>query len=186
MKKALSDTSFRRLSTGFTLVELLITIVLVAILARIVAPNMSSFVLNTRLTSASYEMTRSIQTARTEAIKRQSNVVLCTSANPTAATPTCSKTGITGWIVFQDTNGNWDHAATEELIETHTFESSKMSLLADNDMIISFAVIGFTNPAGAKTPSTAIVMCDSRGNTSVSGQSTARGISIAAGTGRAR
>ena len=177
---------------GFTIVELMITLAVVAVVAALAAPNMRSFILNNRLTSTNNELLRSIQTARAEATKRQQNVVLCTSADPTAAptatAPSCSKTGIKGWIVFQDSNGDWDRSgATEELIETHTFESDAMYLVADGSKRVSFAATGFANPSGTtpatQTRTSRIVMCDDRGNTTVSGQSTARGISIAQ-TGR--
>lgn len=180
-------------STGFTLIELLVGISIAAVLAGIAAPSVRSFYLNNRLTTTSNELLRSIQTARTEATKRQASVVLCTSSNPSATTPTCSKTGITGWIVFQDDNSNWDHESTETLIQWRTFESDKIYMLADNSMRFSFAPTGFVNPNGA-TPSTqtltrSVVICDKRGNTSASGQSTgqsiARGLQISA-TGRSR
>ncbi len=62
-----------------------------------------------------------MQLARTEAIKRQRTVVVCASANPTAASPTCSYGAFRGWVVFQDTNNNWqaDGIATEPVIERH-------------------------------------------------------------------
>jgi len=184
---------------GFTLIELLITIVMVAVLAAVAVPSMRTYVLNSRLTATAQELLRSLQTARGEATKRQHNIVVCASSNPQATLPTCT-TGndATGWIVFQDyststatTNNDWEHASGEELIESHSFDTSKMYMLLDGSKRVSFAGTGFANTStGTITPTTSIVMCDSRGNTDGNGStsgstSVARGL-IITNTGRAR
>lgn len=174
---------------GFTLIELLITVVIAGIVASIAVPNMRTFMQNSRLSSTANEMLRTIQTARTEAIKRQQTVVMCMTADPAAAAPVCNTANITGWIVFQDTNNNWDRDTAEEVFERHTFDSTKVSFLADQSKRLSFAASGFANPAGGtpstQTPSTAMVLCDERGNTGTGNQSAARGLVIA-NTGRVR
>ena len=178
---------------GFTMIEMVITMTIVAVLASIAVPSMRTYVLNTRLTSESQELVRSFQTARSEATKRQRNVVVCLSD----ATPACTTGTPTGWIVFEDTNANWDRdtgTASENPIEVHAFDSSKMYLLADKSKRVAFLASGFASPAGTtaatQTPSTVAVMCDSRGNKDSNGtttgtQSVARGIFIAS-TGRVR
>lgn len=183
---------------GFTMIEMVITMTIVAVLASIAVPSMRTYVLNTRLTSESQELVRSFQTARSEATKRQRNVVVCASANPTAGSNAACTTGTpTGWIVFEDTNANWDRdtgTASENPIEAHAFDSSKMYLLADKSKRVAFLASGFASPAGTtaatQTPSTVAVMCDSRGNKDSNGtttgtQSVAKGIFIAS-TGRVR
>lgn len=167
----------------------MVTLVVAATLAGLAAPNMRVFMQNSRLTSAANDLLRTVQTARTEAMKRQKNVVACLSSNVETASPTCDGSMTNGWIVFQDDDNNWDHAASEQLIAKFAFDSAGMKLLADNSRRVSFAVSGFGNPAGSnaatQTPSTSIVMCDARGNTNAGGQSTARGLQISP-TGRAR
>lgn len=156
--------------------ELIFTMAVVAILAAIATPNMRSFILNNRLTSTSNELLRSLQTARTEAPRRQKNVVLCMSAN-TTTTPTCSTTNPDGWIVFEDPDNDWKYGSSEELIETHTFDSTKMKILFDSDAM-SFASTGFPNAIGG-TNITAMVLCDSRGINDAGGGTT--GLSLARG-----
>jgi len=87
-----------RPSSGFTIVELMITIAIVAILLTVGIPSFRNVILNTRLTSLANEVVASVQIARSEAIKRNATVRLCASANGT----TCATTGSweQGWIVL--------------------------------------------------------------------------------------
>lgn len=176
----------KRFQRGFTMIELMITVTLVAVLASIAAPSMRAYVLNNRLNSTSQEFLRTLQTARTEATKRQRNVIVCTSANPQVAVPTCTTSVATGWIMFEDIDGNGDNSNTTELAEVHTFDSSKMTMKADGNHRISYASTGFANPGGSQS----IVICDIRGNVDSNGttsqaNSVARGLFIS-NTGRAR
>ena len=61
---------------GFTLVELLITVSIAAILMGIAAPSFSSFVSAQRVRTASFDLTSTLIHARSEALKRNANVTL--------------------------------------------------------------------------------------------------------------
>jgi prepilin-type N-terminal cleavage/methylation domain-containing protein len=180
---------------GFTLLELMITIAVAAVLAAVAIPNMRDFIRNNRLTAAANDLLHSAQIARSEAIKRQRNVVVCASADPHAAAPQCSYGAFKGWIVFQDTNANWafdgDDTATagvdegEVVIERHDLIDASVTVRNDLDAIVSYAATGFVNVADEKRPSTRIVFCDERGNQAVGNSSSARAVFIEE-TGRAR
>ena len=62
--------------TGFTLVELLVTIIIVAILAALAAPSFREFVASQRVKTASFDVMSLLTLARSEAIKRNSSVTL--------------------------------------------------------------------------------------------------------------
>ena len=174
---------------GFTLIELMVTLSMAAILMAIAIPNIRNFLRNNRLTSGVNDLLHSIQVARTEAIKRQQgNVVVCGTTDPAAGTAalTCTYNTFRGWFVFQDTNGNWQRDAGEPVIETHTLIDASVTVKPDaNSDIVSFGPSGFANPAGARVPTATLVMCDVRGVQAVGNSSTARALFITA-TGRAR
>lgn len=78
VKHRLHPTPVRRAkSSGFSLVELLVTIVIVAILAAAAVPSYREFVAGQRIKTASFDIMAVLTLARSEAIKR----------NASAATP---------------------------------------------------------------------------------------------------
>ena len=99
----------KKKNSGFTIIELMITLVIAAIVLGVAAPAMGAFIKNSALKNQVYDMLSNITTARSEAIKNGSRVVMCRSANPLAATPSCGGTTdnwSSGWLLFisQDTN----------------------------------------------------------------------------------
>jgi type IV fimbrial biogenesis protein FimT len=170
--------------------ELMVTLGIAAILSAVAAPNVRNFIRNNRLTSGVNDLLHSLQVARTEAIKRQNgNVVVCGSADPRPDNATCSYTSFRGWIVFADTNANWQHELAEPLIERHELLDSSVTIRTDaNDNIVSYGPTGFAQPTDAialRVPTTTMVLCDARGITAIGTASTGRALFIAA-TGRAR
>ena len=84
---------------GFTLVELMITISVLAVLLAIAVPSFSEIVLSSRLRSYANDFVASTTLARGEAIKRNSLVSLCASSNGTSCTGNWEQ----GWIVLAGT-----------------------------------------------------------------------------------
>jgi type IV fimbrial biogenesis protein FimT len=85
----------RRASRGFTAVELMIVVVIVAILTAMAGPWMGHMVRAQRLRTASFDMNSSLQLARSEAIKRNVSITVAPNSGNWAA----------GWVI-QDANGN--------------------------------------------------------------------------------
>ncbi|KXO80227.1 type II secretion system protein GspH [Acinetobacter venetianus] len=62
---------------GFTLIELMVTIAILAIIATLAAPSFGSFVTEQKLTSSVREIVLSIDLAKSQASLRKSSVALC-------------------------------------------------------------------------------------------------------------
>jgi type IV fimbrial biogenesis protein FimT len=73
----------KRTSTGFTMIELLVTITVAGILAAIAVPAFNSFLQNDRITGQINSIVGSFSYARSEAVKRASSngVKVCQSAD---------------------------------------------------------------------------------------------------------
>jgi type IV fimbrial biogenesis protein FimT len=91
-----------RRAAGFTLIELMIVLVILAAVLVIGLPSFSSAALVSRLKSYANEMVASVYLARSEAIKRNTATTLCMSADGNACTT--SGDWEQGWIVVVDPN----------------------------------------------------------------------------------
>jgi len=78
---------------GFTLVELMITLVIAAVLATIAAPSFRDYMASQRIKDGAFDLMAAIIFARSEAIKRNASVDVIPAS---AATP---KNWASGWTV---------------------------------------------------------------------------------------
>ena len=82
---------------GFTLIELMVTISVMAILLMIAVPSFNDATLGSKLGSYANNLVAGAHLARSEAIKRNAVVTLCVSSNGTS----CASGGWEqGWIVL--------------------------------------------------------------------------------------
>ena len=79
-----------RRNSGFTLLELLATLLVASIALSLGIPSMSQFIRNSRMTSVTNDFIGAIHLARDEANTRLTTITLCASPNPIAAVPTCN------------------------------------------------------------------------------------------------
>jgi type IV fimbrial biogenesis protein FimT len=195
---------------GFTLWELLMTLMVAGILLGIGVPNVIEFQRNGVMTAVANDAVTAVLMARTEAVKRQAPVVFCLSENPTDDVPTCAPDPVedldAGFIVWVDENDNRD-ATTGARILT---DGTDGNLVVDDDELVlmravargdpvrvsancgyaMFAPTGFLRPPAAPCSALAarriLLVCDDRGRRpAAGGMSSARVVQVER-TGRAQ
>lgn len=102
---------------GFTLIELMVTLAVAAILLSASAPSFVTLIDNNRAASAANDVLASLQFARSEAVKRAADVSLCTSSDGAGCIGGTDWKD--GWIIFVDSNGNESRDAGEALLRVH-------------------------------------------------------------------
>jgi type IV fimbrial biogenesis protein FimT len=91
--------------SGFTLVELMITIAISAILMGIAVPSFSSLFQSTKIQAAAQQMVVELNAARALAMTSQKKVVMCRSTDNETCLPNDTATNnnwSSGWITFID------------------------------------------------------------------------------------
>ncbi len=94
--------------SGFTLLELLVTMGIAGVAVALAVPAVTSIVQKGKMTTFGNDLVSAIHVARSEAIKRSAVACVCPSTNAMAVTPACSGADEweTGWIAFYDSSGD--------------------------------------------------------------------------------
>lgn len=153
-------TGRRGTSAGFTLLELLITMLLIAILSSLAGPSFVDLIAENRRQSSLGSIFGMLSTARSEAVTRADTVVACGSADQS----TCNSTSWeNGWIVFADdgagaaTADDGARQADEELIRVGQAAGGDITIRTrnfPNAGRVSFNQDGFAEDSGT------FVVCD--------------------------
>jgi len=178
----------KRTQSGFTLYELLITVVIVGIVLTLGIPNMQQFTQNSRMTSTANDMHAAFHLARSESSRAKTNITVCASSNSMTAGANCGGTWDQGFIVFVDNDGDLNrNGATETVLRAHGVIANGVSLAVANDATyFSYSSTGLGRPnVGGNAAVSQVVMCDERGNTTAAGGSSAARLFVATPLGRA-
>lgn len=139
----------KRNASGFTLLEMMVAVAILAILASIGLPSFNNLVANNRLATAANETLAAMMLARSEAFKRGKTVIVCKSSN--ASTCNSGASWSSGWIVFVDDNNNGvrDSASANEPVIRVGSAVSGMTIAGANgaENAISFTSRGATTIA---------------------------------------
>lgn len=148
-----------REQAGFSLVELMVTLVVLGVVAGMAAPSFTNLINSNRLTAASNEVVAALQVARMEAVRRNTSVVLCPSADGAS----CGGTAWQNFIVVADENGDGDFAAGDEVIRVVAIAEGGIvinpstNLATDNRL--RFGADGFARVGDAGARSGGLSVC---------------------------
>lgn len=115
--------------TGVTLVELLVTIAILAILVAIGFPSFQASMRSNRLAAANNELIASLSLARSEAVRSTRGGGICGSSDG----ETCSGRWVDGWMVWQDVdsagNSYGEFDAGADIVVRHSSNSADLSII---------------------------------------------------------
>lgn len=146
---------------GFTLIELMVTLSIAAILLTVAVPNFITFVQNNRLANQANDLVTMLNYARSEAVKRNQRITVCSSTTGTSCAN--STTWGTGFIVFADIDGDGVVDGGEDVIQVRQGVEGGNTLTAGAQSSITYQSNGFLAGVGAND---IFRLCDSRGTAS--------------------
>ena len=106
-------------SKGFTAIELMVTVAVLAILAGIAAPSFNPIIERWRVRQISEELQSTLYFARSEAVKRGGGVTILRNTSTDGCTISDTDTDVwnCGWLVFADKNSNGVKDSGEEILQ---------------------------------------------------------------------
>ena len=151
---------------GFTLIELVVTVSMAAIVLTLGVPGIREMVLNNKMTTQVNTLVSDLNLARSEAIKRGAPVTIC-KRNSTASNCDSTTSWNDGWLVFADQNGdgNFDDNGDANLCEPGEDCLLRVAPPLPADIRVAFGQNRVTFDALGAAPgfSGTFKFCDARG-----------------------
>ena len=141
---------------GLTLLELMLTVGIVAVLIAVAAPAFRDIVLDSRRSTTLNALVRTLHLARAESLRTGLDVVVC----PTGDTSSCNGNAGTwgqGWLAFINSDGDQPAVRDpdETVLATHA--------LANRARMRSNRAAFYYRPFNRRSTNGTLVYCDDRG-----------------------
>lgn len=169
MKKAQPRIAPPTDGSGFTILELMITVAVLAILMGIAVPSFNEMIRQNRLATQTNDLLTATAVARSEAVKRGARVTLC-PANGNGSDCSGAATWSGGWLVITDDGANvgtldagemviqrWPPAAAQSLNISNVGNLTSVSYLGSGATTLAapgttFSIVGVPcrNPQGQR------------------------------------
>jgi type IV fimbrial biogenesis protein FimT len=153
-------------ASGFSLVELMVTLSVAGILAAIAMPNLRSYVQNVRRDSVVDTLVAALHYTRNQALNLDQTASLCAGTSAVAAT-VCPTGGSwnTGWEVITEP-ANAVIATTLNTNALQPVVSAPTLSTTEGNLFIAFTPLGLLSTTGLTAmavPNEVFVVCDARG-----------------------
>jgi type IV fimbrial biogenesis protein FimT len=164
-------------SRGFTLIEMLIALVVLAVLIVVSAPAFRELIQNNRMLSEVYGLRAALNSARSEALAQRAFVTFCRSSDGAACIGADWKDG---YIAFRDMNGNGavddpNNPDGDQIFIAKVIDSSSMDDIKYEDRdgnavnMLQFNSRGYARGPGGVSTSGTFTICDYREESDASG-----------------
>lgn len=95
----MKDGRRMRLATGFTLIELMVTIVLLSVLAMLAMPSFTTWINNNKVRTVSDSLQNGLRFAQAEALRRSRPIVFSLTNSPAPQTSLTAVANGSGWSI---------------------------------------------------------------------------------------
>jgi type IV fimbrial biogenesis protein FimT len=158
MKKV--EEKMAKAHEGFSLIELMITIAILAILLGIAAPSVRQFILNSRISGATNDLFTDLMLARSEAAKNSRRVFVCPAATQNN---TCNGSAWSGTrMILVDADGSGTATTADgdpvKYVNPNLATGTTIAILTGG----SGADGVIFKPTGAVVATTTLQVCDGR------------------------
>lgn len=148
-------------SKGFTLVELMVTIAVFAVIAAMAIPSFNELTRRSRLSSSANQIVSALQLARAEAVGRRSTVQVCPSVDGSVCAGALGRR----WIVRSTKNGASTVMRDVRLNDSIQLASSQN--LAGGANAFTFTPNGFSATGAQRSGTVSLCVTDLSGENAV-------------------
>lgn len=172
----------RQHNQGFTLVELMVALAILAIMSAVAVPRFSDMIARNRMSGATNEIVAAIHLARSEAVTKNARVVICATRAGTA----CDGNDWSRVMTFVDADRNGSRSNNEEIRQVVDVSNPNLRVFNNGGANIVFSPSGLSPMGLATSANNTLTVCspelDGRQRIITVGVSTSS-ISSAAGEG---